>query len=125
MSNLSSHPLNLAVRFLLELGALAAFGYWGLQLVDGPARFVFMLAIPLVLAVAWGVFGVRGDTRGGGKAPVYVRGWVRLVLELAVLFGAGLALALAGQLAWGLGFAVVVLVQNLVGFDRVRWLLAH
>jgi hypothetical protein len=27
---MSSHPLNLTLRFLLEIGALVAIGYWGL-----------------------------------------------------------------------------------------------
>lgn len=44
--------LNLAVKFLLELGALAAFGLWGAT-VAGVAG---AIAFPLVAALLWGTF---------------------------------------------------------------------
>ena len=32
---MASHPLNLAVRFLLEIAALVAIGYWGFSQHSG------------------------------------------------------------------------------------------
>jgi hypothetical protein len=78
-----------------------------------------------MLAVAWGIFGVRGDTRGGGRAPVYVPGCVRLILELTILLGGGLALVAAGQIVPGIVFMALVLFHNLASFGRIRWLLRH
>ena len=47
--------LNLAVRFVLELCALAALGYWGWQIGDmAVVSLVLAVALPLVAAVAWG-----------------------------------------------------------------------
>jgi hypothetical protein len=121
----SNHPINLGVRFLLEIGALLAFGYWGWHLVDGPLHNLLGIGIPVIIAAAWGVFGVTGDTRGGGRSPVPVAGPLRLALELAVLFGAGLALAAAGKVVWGAVFAAIVLVQTIASLGRIRWLLRH
>lgn len=123
--DLSNHPANLGLRFLLEIGALLAFGYWGWHLVDSPLHIVLGIGVPLLIATAWGIFGVTGDTRGRGKAPVPVLGPLRLALELAVLFGAGLALAEAGKTVWGVIFAAIVLIQHIASIGRIRWLLQH
>jgi hypothetical protein len=47
---------NLGLAFLLELGGLAALGYWGYQTGTGPLRWVLAIGAPLLLAVIWGVF---------------------------------------------------------------------
>ena len=46
----------LAVRFLLELGALVAVGYWGATSRPGLAGLVVGAGTALALAVAWGAF---------------------------------------------------------------------
>lgn len=33
---MSQHPLNLALRFLLEIAASVAIGYWGWHQAEGP-----------------------------------------------------------------------------------------
>lgn len=121
---MSSHPLNLTVRFLLELSALFVLGLWGWQQREDGLRFVLAIGIPLLLAVLWGVFAVPNDPSRSGKAPVPVPGWLRLLLELAFF---GLAVwALAGlgysTAAWLLG--LLVFVHYLVSYDRIRWLLS-
>lgn len=121
---MSSHPLNLTVRFLLELSALFVLGLWGWQQREDGLRFVLAIGIPLLLAVLWGVFAVPNDPSRSGKAPVPVPGWLRLLLELA-FFGlavwalAGLGYSIA---AWLLG--LLVFVHYLVSYDRIRWLLS-
>ncbi len=96
--------LNLALRFLLELGLLAALAYWGFQTGVGlPARLGLGLGAPLLAAVVWGLFVAPASRR---RVPLP---W-RLVLE-AALFGAAVAgLAAAGQptVAWAFGLLVVV-----------------
>ena len=111
---------NLALRFILELCALAAISYWGFQTGDGGLmKAVLGVGIPLLVAFAWGTFRVPDDP---GKAPVPVPGPLRLLLEL-VVFGLAVAcLAAAGRpsLAWALG--LVVLVNYALLYDRLIWL---
>jgi hypothetical protein len=120
---MSQNPLNLAVRFILEVVALIAIGYWGWTWGQGALRYVLAICLPLLAAVMWGVFAVPGDRSRSGSAPVPVPGWVRLVLELA-LFGFavwGLYDAGATTAAWILG--AVVLVHYGLSYDRILWLL--
>jgi len=116
---MSIHPLNLAVRCVLEMVALVVLAWWGWH-VSGV---ILALLLPLLGAVLWGVFRVPGDSSSSGGAPVAVPGPVRLLLEVA-LFGAAVAM-LAGtghtRAAWILG--AVLVVHYAVSADRVRWLL--
>ena len=90
---MASNPLNLAFRFILELTALVAIGYWGWMTGEGWTRWILMLGVPLIAAVLWGVFRVDNDP---GKAPVRVPGFLRLALELAYFAFAVWALSDAG-----------------------------
>ena len=48
---------NLALRFLLEVSALVALGYWGFHAGDGDAtHWILGIGAPLVAAVVWGLF---------------------------------------------------------------------
>ena len=51
---MGSHPINLAIRFLLELSALLAMGVWGWRQSEGWFRFLLALGIPVIAAVVWG-----------------------------------------------------------------------
>lgn len=113
------HNLNLGLRFLLELAALGAVGWWAWRL-DSGWRWPLVVLLPLLLATIWGTFRVPGDPN---DAPVAVRGTVRLAIE-ALVFGAalvGLWLLRREQLA--LAFAGVLLLHYVVDWQRVRWLL--
>jgi hypothetical protein len=120
---MSSNPINLAVRFLLELSALLAIGFWGWRQGEGLFRFVLAIGLPLIAAVLWGTFAVPDDRSRSGKAPVPVPGVVRLVLELAFFAFATWALYNAGatQLSWLLGG--VTLVHYVLSYDRLWWLI--
>ena len=116
---MSNHPLNLALRFFLELFGLFALGYWGWTQHTGLVRILWTIGLPLVAAALWGTFRVNRDP---GKSPVPIPGWARLLLE-AVYFGAGTwALYAAGRGTWALVFAIVVLAHYLVSYDRIAWL---
>jgi hypothetical protein len=114
------HPLNLTLRFLLELIGLFAFGYWGWTQHTGLARWAWTIGLPLTAAVIWGIFRIPNDP---GPAPVAVPGWVRLVLEAAFFGGATLAFFAAGRSAWGWAFGLVVLLHYMVSYDRVARML--
>lgn len=119
---MASHPVNLAVRFLLELAALLAMGVWGGRQADGWLRFILALGVPLIAAALWGVFRVPDDP---GSAPVAVPGVVRLALELVFFGFATWALYDIGATnsSWVLG--IVVVVHYIISYDRIRWLITQ
>ena len=81
---MGGHPVNLGLRFLLELTALASAGYWGFTYFEGPLRIVSAAALPIIAAVLWATFAVPNDPSRSGSAPVAVPGMLRLALELAI-----------------------------------------
>ncbi len=122
---MGSHPINLAVRFALELSALAAFGVWGWQQGDGWTAIALAVGLPALAAVIWGTFAVVGDPSRSGSAPIAVPGFVRLVLELAVFALATWALYDVGAHWLSLAMGAVVLAHYATSYDRVVWLLRH
>ena len=63
----SKHPINLALRFLLELAAIFTFGFWGHSQAGGGTGVLLAVLLPLLFAVLWGVFAVRGDPSRSGE----------------------------------------------------------
>jgi hypothetical protein len=119
----SKHPINMVYRFLLELAAIFVFGYWGHSLTEGRWRILLAILFPLLFAVLWGVFAVRGDPSRSGKTVVQTPGILRLLLELA-LFGAAawMMLDLDHSLI-ALIFGTAVVIHYFLSFDRIAWLL--
>jgi hypothetical protein len=93
--------LVLAVRFLLELAALAALAYAGWR-----AHWLLGIALPVAAAALWGTFVAP-------KRIVDTPTPVQLLVEALVFGGAAVALVLADQAVLG-----IVLVVVAVG-DRV------
>ena len=122
---MGSNPINLAIRFILEITALVSMGAWGWRQGEGAVSIVLGVGIPLIAAAMWGTFAVPDDPSRSGKAPVPVPGIVRLVLELA-FFGFGAwALYHIGYTTWGVVMGVVVLIHYIVSYDRIKWLLSR
>lgn len=117
---MASHPVNLVLRFALELAALTAAGYWGWTQGSGGWRWIWAIGLPLVMAALWGTFRVDGDPK---EAPVRVPGMVRLTLEAAFFATAVALLAVAGQAQLAIVFGVVILAHYAVSYDRIAWLL--
>jgi len=95
---------NLALRFLLELCALAAPCYWGFKTgTEIVSKAALGIGTPLLAAVLWATIVAPG-------APVSVPGAVRLLVEVAVFGSAVAALYFVGRpnLAWALGLAFVI-----------------
>lgn len=108
--------LNLGLRLVLELAALVAVGYWGFTLgEDWLPRLLAGIGLPLLLAAAWAVFRVPDD---GGAPVVAIGGQLRLLLEFAVFAIAVAALAQARQLPLAIGFAVLVLLNYGIDYQR-------
>jgi hypothetical protein len=119
------NPINLAVRFFLELAALFIMGWWSWRQRTDGWQVVFALTIPLVAATLWGVFAVPNDPSRSGSAPVPVPGILRLALELGFFASAAWALYDLGLSRLAAMFGTVVVLHYLVAFDRVRWLMAQ
>ena len=119
----SKNPINLALRFLLELAAIIVFGYWGHSLAGDGTRILLAILFPLLFAVLWGVFAVKGDPSRSGKTVVQTPGIIRLLLELG-LFGAAawMMLDLDHSLI-SLIFGSAVVIHYFISFDRISWLL--
>jgi uncharacterized protein DUF2568 len=107
-------PLNLALKFLLELAALAAFGLWGVAVADGLAAVVLSVALPLAVAALWARFAAPRARR---RLPLRLRA----PFELGVFALAALALWGAGAAAWGAAFAVIAAVNGLLLTAFRQW----
>lgn len=120
---MSQNPLNLAVRFLLEIAGVVGLFRLGLWVSEGPLAVVLALLFSTGAATAWGLFNVPGDRSRSGRAPVQVSGAVRLLVELLLLGGGAAGWFLAGPSWFAWTYTVVLVVHYLLSWDRVAWLL--
>ena len=122
---MGSNPINLALRFLLELWAMFAMGYWGWMYGEGWLSFFLAIGIPVIAAACWGTFAVPDDPSRSGRSPIAIPGILRILLELAIFTIAVWALNDVGLLglSWALG--ILVTVHYLGSYDRIRWLIGQ
>src|SRR5690349_15984081 len=88
---------NLALKFLLELAAIAAFAYWGTTVGHGVVSVVVAIAATALFVVLWGTFAAP---KAGHRLPAARR----VPFELAVF-----ALAVAALVAAGAPLAAAIL----------------
>jgi hypothetical protein len=120
---MGTHPVNLAVRFILEICALAAMAYWGWTQHAGWLRFVLAIGLPVLAASVWGTFAVANDPSRSGNAPVPTPGIIRLILELG-FFGLAIWMLYNAGAGWfSLIMGVTVLIHYILSYDRIGWLL--
>jgi len=117
---MSKHPLNLALHFVLEVAALVAMGYWGWTTHSGGLRWALVIGLPVVWSILWGTFRIDGEP---GKAPIAVRGWVRLLLEGAFFGSACALLYLANRPILALVLTLAVIIDYSASYDRIVRLL--
>lgn len=100
--------INLLVRFLIELCALGALGYWGFHSENGIfIKIVYGIGAPLLAAVIWGMFVAP---RASVEAPC----WLRLLLEIIVLGFAALALYFAKLPTLCFIYTAVVIINRIL-----------
>jgi phosphotransferase system glucose/maltose/N-acetylglucosamine-specific IIC component len=92
---------NLAVKFVLELLALAAFAYWGATLDGVVVAVIVGIAAPASVAVLWGLFAAPRASR---RLPTRAR----VPFELSVFTLATAALVAVGWTPIAIAFAAVV-----------------
>lgn len=120
---MSAHPLNLLIRFLLEIMALASVGLWGWKQSDGWLQWLLAIGIPLVLAALWGTFAVVDDPSRSGAAPVVTPGIIRLMLELMIFAFSIWCLYDLDLSKASLSLMILVIVHYIISYDRVMWLI--
>ncbi len=115
-------PVQLALRFVLEIGALYAIGACAAHRAPDGWRVPAALVAAALVALLWVTFAVRGDPSRSGGAPIPVPGGVRLALEWCV-FGGGLAALVArGHAGFAVGYAVALLLHHAMTWSRIAWL---
>jgi len=120
---MSKHPLNNAVRFLLELASIAVFGIWGYHQSDSGFKILLAILLPLGFAVLWGVFAVKDDPSRSGKTIVKTPGIIRLLLELGLFGAAAWMLLDLDYTLIALILGLTVVIHYLISFERMAWLL--
>lgn len=99
---------NLLLRFLLELCALGAVGYWGFKTGSGMAAKIGLgIGAPLLVAVVWAVFV-------SPQAPVQLPLAFSLLLQVLVFGSAAAALAATGYRTLALVFLVIVVINAIL-----------
>lgn len=114
------YPLNLALRFLLELVLLFVFAYWGWHRFSGSAKYLVAIGSPLLAAVVWAIFKVDGDP---DKAIVSIPGWLRLLYEMVLFTVATLFLFQLQLASWAIIFIIVSVLHYAFSYQRILWLL--
>ena len=105
---------------MLEVCAVAAYGYWGWAVHDGYLRAAWALGAMILAATVWDAFQVPGDA---GLAPlVAVPGWVRLTLEAAYFTGAATSLVAADSPVLGICFTLLIAIHYTLTYRRLAWL---
>ncbi|QTN37639.1 YrdB family protein [Cryomorphaceae bacterium] len=113
-----SHPLNLALRFVLEVLMLVAIGRWGYLVFS----VVWAVLLPVFAMALWVVFATRDDPSRSGKTVISTPGPLRLLLELALFAVAVAACYAVGNSMQGLVLTLVVVLHYLFSLDRLSWL---
>ena len=122
---MGSPPINLVLRFILELAALFALGCWGWTQPAGFWRFIWAVGLVGLAAIVWGTFAVPDDPSRSGRAPVPVPGAVRLIIELALLAAGIWAFFTADQALFGLALGILTFLHYALSYDRINWLLKN
>ncbi|WP_259068245.1 YrdB family protein [Mucilaginibacter sp. X4EP1] len=112
---MNTSPLNLGLRFLLEIVMLISLVCWGLHISNIWVKYVLAILMPVIAATLWGVFRIPNDPK---PAPVETPGIVRLLLEW-LLFGlAAYGLYYSGYKNLSIIMTAVVIIHYLVSYDR-------
>jgi hypothetical protein len=104
---------NLALKFALEVAAVAAFAYWGATAASGVMAVVLAIVAPVVAIVLWGRFAAPRSER-----RLQLR--LRVPFELTVFALAALALAPASS-GLAVTLVAVVIVNSLLLTVLEQW----
>lgn len=117
---MSQNPINLIVRFALEIVILVALGMWGAGRFEAWKGIVMAILLPLAAAAVWGIFRTSGDH---GHGLVNTPGIIRFAIEVILFCAAAWCLYDLGHKTSSMGFAAVALLHYIISYDRVWFLL--
>ena len=101
---------NLALAFLLELSALAAYAYWGFTVgTTLPMKLLLGLGAPALAIILWAIWGAPKSTH-------HLTGISYNLLALLVFGPAAFALAFAGQPALAIVLLALQIINRLLRF---------
>jgi hypothetical protein len=106
---------NLALKFVLELAALAAFAYWGATIAGGFWAVLLAVAVPATAAFVWGLFAAPRASRRLDLAA-------RAPFELGVFGLAVLALFIAGETIAAIVLGALVIFNAVLLTVFAQWL---
>ena len=112
---MNKNPVNLAVRFLLELVILVTLGMGGWHLFAGWEQYAAALILPAIAATLWGIFRIPNDP---GAAPVKTPGLIRLLMELGLFALTVWILFILNYSTFSYVIAAIVIVHYAVSYDR-------
>lgn len=102
--------INLALRFVLEIFALGAVGYWGFKIgKDGVLKWLMAFGFPVLLAVIWGVFG-------SPKAVIKLSSPLHFIVEVLTFGLPALALYFIGKQQVAIFYIILVIVNRMLMF---------
>ena len=97
---------NLGLAFLLELGVVAALGFWGFSTGSGTlTKIALGIGAPVLAIIVWALLGAP-------KGPWHLEGIWYLLLKIVFFGSAALALYVAGQHVWGVVFALLFVMNT-------------
>lgn len=106
--------LNLGLKFLLEVAALAGFAYWGADTGEMPLSLFLAIAAPLVAIVLWGLFAAPKSAR---RLPLQSR----VPFEVTFFAAAVFALLAAGAPGAAAIMAALVVLNVALLTAFVQW----
>jgi hypothetical protein len=122
---MSQNPLNLTVRFILEMAALVSLGYGGWHATTGFWRYLLAILLPVIAATLWGTFRTPNEPHHPVHATRPVPGWGRLLIEALVFGGGAWGLFRTGATTLAWLYTLAVIIHYALSYDRVAWLLRH
>ena len=121
MKDYSYHPVNLGLRFILEIVVLIAAGMFAKEHFS----WISAILLPVVLMTCWSVFAVRGDKSRSGKTVVPTPGKLRILIEL-LFFVIGIIAWIGLQFNW---IAIInigaLIIHHALSGNRLKWLWAQ
>ncbi len=115
MERMIGRRINEAASFVLELGIVAAFAYFGFaRFTDAAARWIVGLGLPALAIVLWGILLAPRSPRRLGMGP-------GLALSTLLYLCASAAWIAAGQVILGVVFLAVGLANRLLALLWKQW----
>ncbi|MBK8492816.1 MAG: YrdB family protein [Saprospirales bacterium] len=118
---MSQNPINLIVRFALEIVIWVALGMWGYHKGEGWKGIVLAILLPVAGAAIWGIFRTVGDH---GRGLVETPGLIRFAMEMLFFTAAAWVLYDLGYQTSSFAFIAVSLLHYILSYDRVVFLIS-